>query len=72
MKERGINPWVGPSDKASAEERAIIERARTQPIAYDSTSGGGAIKSFGGGGGTIQHLLVSVNQEEVSHKTLSA
>ena len=52
MKERGINPWVGPSDKANAEERAIIERARSQPIAYDSTSGGGAIKSFSGGGST--------------------
>ena len=24
MKERGISPWVGPSDKATKEERAIV------------------------------------------------
>ena len=34
MKERGISPWVGPSDKATAGERQIIERARKQPISY--------------------------------------
>jgi len=44
MKERGISPWVGPSDKATPSERAIVERARTEPIAYNpSMSTGGAI-----------------------------
>ena len=52
MKERGISPWVGPSDKATASERAIVEQARLEPIAYDNTSGGGAITAFGGGGGS--------------------
>ena len=28
MKERGISPWVGPSDKATPAERAIVEEAR--------------------------------------------
>ena len=51
IKERGISPWVGPSDKATADERAIVEQARSEPIAYDKTSGGGAITAFGGGGG---------------------
>jgi hypothetical protein len=51
IKERGISPWVGPSDKATAAERAIVEQARSEPIAYDKTSGGGAITAFGGGGG---------------------
>jgi hypothetical protein len=50
MKERGISPWVGPSDKATAAERAIVEQARSVPIAYDKKSGGGAITTFGGGG----------------------
>ena len=50
MKERGISPWIGPSDKATASERAIIEQARLEPIEYDKTSGGGAITAFGGGG----------------------
>ena len=34
LRERGINPWIGPSDKATAREREIIERARQQPIAF--------------------------------------
>ena len=50
MKERGISPWVGPSDKATAAEREIVEQARSVPIAYDKKSGGGAITTFGGGG----------------------
>tara|TARA_B100000524_G_scaffold144460_1_gene72509 strand:- start:1760 stop:4204 length:2445 start_codon:yes stop_codon:yes gene_type:complete len=49
MKERGISPWVGPSDKATAAERAIVEQARSVPIAYNKTSGGGAVTAFGGG-----------------------
>ena len=52
IKERGISPWVGPSDKATASERAIVEQARLEPIAYDNTSGKGAITAFGGGGGS--------------------
>ena len=32
MKERGISPWVGPSDKATAEERAVVERARAEKL----------------------------------------
>lgn len=32
MKERGISPWVGPSDHATPAERAIIEAARNDPI----------------------------------------
>ena len=28
MKERGISPWVGPSDKATPAERALVEEAR--------------------------------------------
>ena len=34
LRERGIQPWIGPSDKASSKERAIIEAARAQPIAF--------------------------------------
>ena len=34
LRERGIQPWIGPSDKASVRERAIIEAARAQPIAF--------------------------------------
>jgi len=34
MKERGIGAWIGPADKATREERLIIERARKEPISY--------------------------------------
>jgi len=37
MKTAGIGPWVGPSDKATAEERAMIERARMQPISFGTS-----------------------------------
>ncbi len=62
MKERGISPWVGPSDKATPSERAIVEKARNQPIAYSpsmstggaitasAASSGSALSSSGGGG----------------------
>ena len=44
MKERGISPWVGPSDKATPSERAMVEKARSEPIAYSpSMSTGGAV-----------------------------
>ncbi len=32
MSERGISPWVGPSDKATTDERAVIKRAQKQPV----------------------------------------
>ena len=32
MKERGINPWVGPRDKALPNERQIIELARKDKL----------------------------------------
>ena len=28
MADQGINPWVGPSDHATAEERQIVQQAR--------------------------------------------
>lgn len=28
MKERGISPWVGPSDKATASERALVRKVQ--------------------------------------------
>ena len=34
LKEAGIGAWIGPSDKATKEERAIIEKARKEPISY--------------------------------------
>jgi murein DD-endopeptidase MepM/ murein hydrolase activator NlpD len=42
LKERGIGAWVGPSDKATREERAIIERARKEPIRYQPQISKGA------------------------------
>lgn len=35
MKERGISPWVGPSDKATQAERAIVAQARKQNLKID-------------------------------------
>ena len=32
IKERGIYPWVGPTDKATASERSIVEASRKDPI----------------------------------------
>ena len=53
MKERGISPWVGPSDKATPSERAIVEKARNQPIAYSpSMSTGGAITASAASSGS--------------------
>jgi hypothetical protein len=39
MKERGIGAWVGPADKATAEERRIIEAARQDPIKFAKAEG---------------------------------
>jgi hypothetical protein len=41
MKERGIQPWVGPSDKASPAERAIIEKARKESISFKTSTSQG-------------------------------
>ena len=30
IKERGISPWVGPSDKATPAERALVDKVRNQ------------------------------------------
>ena len=34
MQKRGINPWVGPNDRATPAERELIERARQQPLSF--------------------------------------
>lgn len=34
LKEAGIGAWIGPKDKATKQERAIIEAARKEPINY--------------------------------------
>jgi murein DD-endopeptidase MepM/ murein hydrolase activator NlpD len=34
LKEAGIGAWIGPSDKATREERMVIEGARKEPINY--------------------------------------
>ena len=49
IKERGISPWVGPSDKATPAERAIVEKARSQEITYEPSmsTGSGAITASG-------------------------
>ena len=39
MKERGISPWIGPSNKATEAERALIELARKDKIPGYSVSG---------------------------------
>ena len=49
MKERGISPWVGPSDKATAAERAIVEQARAQPLNFNPSISTGAIATAPGG-----------------------
>ena len=40
MKERGISPWVGPDDKATSAERAIIRQARQQELPTRRQKGG--------------------------------
>lgn len=61
MKERGISPWVGPSDKATSSERGIVERARTEPI-----SGGLSIKPPSmSSSGASQLLRNNTNQSSI-------
>jgi len=38
LKEAGISAWIGPRDKASREERAIIEQARKIPLGKVSSA----------------------------------
>ena len=37
MRSRGINPWIGPADYASSDERQLIESARSQPISFGAS-----------------------------------
>ena len=37
MRSRGINPWIGPADHASSDERQLIESARSQPISFGAS-----------------------------------
>jgi hypothetical protein len=60
MKERGISPWVGPSDKATQSERAVVEQARKQPIKFDPSMPTGSMIAAApsmqpGGGRTSAH-----------------
>ena len=45
MKERGISPWVGPSDKATDAERAIVAQAAGMPIEAMAQTGDGAVQT---------------------------
>ena len=58
MKERGIQPWVGPSDKATPAERAIVEAARKEAIPKISMENGNAQMSSGmQKGGLVNTIL---------------
>jgi murein DD-endopeptidase MepM/ murein hydrolase activator NlpD len=37
LKEGGIGQWVGPSDRATSQERVIIEQARREPINFKAS-----------------------------------
>lgn len=37
MRSRGITPWIGPVDRATENERQLIESARSQPISFGSS-----------------------------------
>ena len=70
MKERGISPWVGPSDKATPAERAIVERARTEPIAYNpSMSTGGAIIASASGTALPSQVQVVEHQDHFKYNS---
>ena len=64
MKDRGIEPWVGPSDKATKDERAIIEKARQQDIKIDPALTNGDISLDGTESDSEiwQKLAESINQ----------
>ena len=48
IKERGIRPWVGPSDKATPAERALVRKIEMQ--------GGGSGGRYGSGGNVVEYL----------------
>lgn len=60
MKDRGIEPWVGPSDKATKEERAIIEKARQEDIKIDPAITSGDVT--GGGGEEVNPLQAALDK----------
>lgn len=37
LRQRGIQPWVGPSDKATAAERAAVRKAQMEEIQFAPT-----------------------------------
>ena len=38
LRQRGIQPWIGPNDKATPGERRMVEAAARQPIQFAGTS----------------------------------
>ena len=58
IKERGISPWVGPSDKATPSERRLVRKVQTQ-------SGDGSKKSSGNRTGGYQ---MAVNMGKMLNK----
>jgi len=49
IKERGISPWVGPSDKATPAERQLVRKVQMQ-------EGGSGGKYSYGGGNVIEYI----------------
>lgn len=45
LKEAGIGAWIGPRDKATRQERAVIEAARKEPINYKPPISTGTLQS---------------------------
>jgi len=48
IKERGISPWVGPSDKATPAERQLVRKVQMQE--------GGSGGRYGGGGNVVEYI----------------
>jgi len=55
IKERGISPWVGPSDKATPSERQSVRKVQTQ-------SGDGSKKKSGNDKGSGYQAAVNVGK----------
>jgi len=66
MKERGISPWVGPSDKATSSERAIVAQARRQPIKYDPKITMGSVATASSGKAWWDPLGLFTGKDESS------
>lgn len=47
LKEAGIGAWIGPSDRATRQERAIIEQARREPINFRPSISSGPQQTSG-------------------------